>query len=86
MQMVAPFECSSLSSPITASPFTESRFPVARPPAAPRGLPAERAGYGDALLLTARKLRRIMLHPVRHADLFERFDTGFFRSEDGIPR
>src|SRR6185369_13955076 len=33
-----------------------------------RRLAHHRAGHRDALLLTARELRRVVLHPVRHAD------------------
>ena len=36
------------------------------------GLADERAGHGDALLLTAGELRRVVLHAVRHADPLER--------------
>ena len=42
--------------------------------------------HGDALLLTSRKLRRIMLHAVRHADAFQRLVTRFLRSDEGMPR
>ena len=37
-----------------------------------RRLPAQRARHGDALLLTARELRRIVPHAMRHADAFQR--------------
>ena len=56
MQIVAPSRCSSRSRSITASPFFESRFPVGSSASRIDGLAAQRAGHGDALLLTAGKL------------------------------
>ena len=72
MQIVAPSRCRSRSNSITASPFLESRLPVGSSASRIEGLPAEGARHRHALLLAARELRRVMLHAMRHADLFER--------------
>jgi hypothetical protein len=55
---------------MTASPFFESRLPVGSSASRSRGT-RDRAGDRDALLLTARELRRQVLRAVRHADLLE---------------
>ena len=57
---------------MTASPFFESRFPVGSSASRIDGAPADRAGDGDALLLTAGELAGQVLGAVRHADLLER--------------
>ena len=72
MQIVAPSRCSSRSSSITASPFFESRFPVGSSASRIERLAGDRAGDGDALLLTARELAGQVLGAVRHADALER--------------
>ena len=72
MQMVAPLRCSSRNRSITASPLAESRFPVGSSASRIEGDPDQGARHGHALLLTARELRRIVLHAVRHADFFQR--------------
>src|SRR5262245_60075891 len=41
-----------------------------------RGFARERAGDRDALLLPAGELRRVVVHPVRHADALERVQRG----------
>src|SRR5437867_2418639 len=40
-------------------------------------LAAQRSSDGDALLLAARELRRIMVHPMRHLYFFQRFFDAF---------
>jgi hypothetical protein len=40
-------------------------------------LPAQGASDGDALLLTSRKLRRVVFDAVRHTDFLERLENSF---------
>ena len=53
--------------------MAESRFPVGSSASRIDRIAAQRARHGHALLLTARELRRIVLHAVRHAHPLERF-------------
>ena len=78
MQIVAPSRCNCRSRSITASLFFESRFPVGSSASRIEGWPTKRARDGDALLLTAGKLRGIMLHPMSHAHAFENFLHALF--------
>ena len=48
-----------------------------------RGLAAQRAGDGDALLLTSGELRGIVFHAMRHADLVQRFLYAFLALDCG---
>ena len=57
---------------MTASPFFESRFPVGSSASRIDGVAGDRAGDGDALLLTAGELAGQVLGAMRHADLLER--------------
>ena len=56
---------------MTASPFFESRLPVGSSAKRIDGLPPTCPGHRHALLLAARQLRWVMIHPMRHADFFQ---------------
>ena len=60
------------SSSITDSPLFESRLPVGSSASRITGSPGDRAGHGDALLLSAGQLAGQMLGAMRHADPLER--------------
>ena len=57
---------------MTASPLVESKFPVGSSASRMAWIAAQRSRHGDALLLAARKLRRIVLNAMRHAHAFQR--------------
>jgi len=86
MQMVEPAACSSFSRFITASPLAESRFPVGSSASRMTGSPLNARAHRYALLLAARELRGVVLHPVRHPTRSSASCTRRLRSDDGMPR
>ena len=62
------FSFSSRNRPITSRLVLESRFPVGSSPSRIDGIVHQGAGNGDSLLLSAGKLRRLMVEPVAEAD------------------